>query len=128
MDNTKEKFNERVKRLRKALGLKQQGLAEKSGLSIQMVKDIERGRSLGGAKSYMGLSRALGVSVEELVSGSVFNSQVQLVASQASELGLDYRLLQKIAALGEKEMSIVESTVNTLYEITLEREKQKSGT
>lgn len=69
MGKIRENFGDRVKRLRKSLGFTQVDLAEKSNISIQMIKDIERGRSPGGAKSYSGLSKALGVSIEALTEG-----------------------------------------------------------
>ena len=45
-------------------------LAKKSGLSIQMIKDIERERSPGGAKSFQLLADAFAVSVDEILGKS----------------------------------------------------------
>lgn len=71
MEKTRESFGERVKRLRKMAKWTQDDLAKKAGLSIQMVKDIEKDRTPGGAKSYKGLAFAFGISIEELIESEV---------------------------------------------------------
>lgn len=52
---------------RKAAGLTQQDLAEKAGLSTQIICKIERGRSLPNVSTLVLLADALDIYVSELV-------------------------------------------------------------
>ena len=59
-----------LQELRKTAGLSQSQLAEKSGVSLSMIKDYEQGRrslnGIGIARA-LPLARALGVSIEKLI-------------------------------------------------------------
>ena len=60
----------RLQELRKSTGLSQPQLAEKSGVSLSMIRDYEQGRrslnGIGIARA-LPLARALGVSIEDLI-------------------------------------------------------------
>lgn len=60
----------RVKKARIMREMSQRDLAEASGLSRQLVSNIERGASRGYASTYRALALALGVSVEEIIEGA----------------------------------------------------------
>lgn len=66
MEN-KESFGIKLKRIRKQAGYSIVGLATQSGLNPQTIKDIEAGRSEAGIKSLIGLSKALNISIENLL-------------------------------------------------------------
>ncbi|MEX0835787.1 MAG: helix-turn-helix domain-containing protein [Nitriliruptor sp.] len=57
----------RVRRRRRALGLSQDELAARAGISRQGVGAIERGEHLPRVDAALGLARALGTTVEELL-------------------------------------------------------------
>jgi len=59
-----------VKRIRLAKGLSQEQLAEKSGFSQQYISGLEKGQRNPTIISLYELSKALGVSHVELVSGT----------------------------------------------------------
>ena len=61
-----EKLGRRVKKLRKQLGITQEGLAEKAGLSINFIGLFERGKNAPSLKTLQKIASALGVKIEEL--------------------------------------------------------------
>ena len=56
-----------LRELRKAQGLSQQQLADKAGMSIQSVQSVERGKSLPGAHNLCLFAKALGCTLNDLV-------------------------------------------------------------
>lgn len=60
----------RVRRRRRLLGLSQDELAARAGVSRQAVSALEGGRHLPRVDAAVGLARALGVSVEDLVAAT----------------------------------------------------------
>jgi transcriptional regulator with XRE-family HTH domain len=62
---------QRVARLRRAKGWTQQQLANAAHLHSVTVSNIEQGRRRMGADAAVALARALGVTVDELLTGSV---------------------------------------------------------
>jgi transcriptional regulator with XRE-family HTH domain len=60
-----------VRRLRRAAGLTQQGLANAAGLSLSIVVQIERGTNADPRLSTLrGLAKALGCDVADLLGGT----------------------------------------------------------
>ena len=55
-----------IKHARKSIGLNQEALAEKSGLSLGMIKNIERGTKWPSAASIEAISKALRLPVSQL--------------------------------------------------------------
>jgi transcriptional regulator with XRE-family HTH domain len=67
-DKERKSLADRLEQLRKAAGLNQQELADKAGLSMSVVSQIERGKKLDPRVSTIeALADALGVSVDELL-------------------------------------------------------------
>ena len=66
-------FGERVRALRKQLGLSQEGLAEASGLHRNYIGGIERGERNVGLNNIIVLAKALGVLPAELFNFNVHN-------------------------------------------------------
>jgi transcriptional regulator with XRE-family HTH domain len=58
-----------LKELRNKAGLSQVALANLADVSVQTIKDIEAGRRGAGLKALEGISRAIGVSINDLQSG-----------------------------------------------------------
>jgi ribosome-binding protein aMBF1 (putative translation factor) len=62
-----EMFGSRLWRVRKERGLSQERLAESTGLSTNFIGEMERGLKAPGLVVIVRLSRALGVSVQDLL-------------------------------------------------------------
>jgi transcriptional regulator with XRE-family HTH domain len=59
-----ERFGERLRELRAAAGLTQEQLAEKAGVKVGTLRDLEQTRNSPRWTTVVALSRALGVSCE----------------------------------------------------------------
>jgi transcriptional regulator with XRE-family HTH domain len=68
MNKLKTQVGGRVREIRKARELTQFGLAEKVGLSLNMIGCIERGEKFPSASTFEKLSEALNVPVHEFFS------------------------------------------------------------
>lgn len=66
MDNIQENLGLRVRSLRIAAGITQEQLAEKAGLSLKHLGELERGRSNPTLSSLHALATGLGVSMAAL--------------------------------------------------------------
>jgi transcriptional regulator with XRE-family HTH domain len=60
-------FGTQLRRLREKAGLSQRGLAERAGVSLRSVQNWEQGHRAPRARPLLALARALGVSVEALL-------------------------------------------------------------
>ena len=60
-------FGDAVRELRKTSGLSQMALAEKAGLSLNYVGEVERGEKLVSLETIVRLAKALDVSGGELL-------------------------------------------------------------
>lgn len=90
------KVGERVRRRRNELGLKQDELAQKAGISKSFLSDLENGKRSLGAETLLDLSRAMGLSLDYLMTGEgekiQKEAQIPLsLASFAAEEGLSVR-------------------------------------
>lgn len=63
---TKEKLGKRVQKLRKGIGLSQEELAEKIGISRTHMGHIEQGRKSPSLKVMTKLAKALKVKISDL--------------------------------------------------------------
>jgi transcriptional regulator with XRE-family HTH domain len=87
---------ERVKSRRLELGLSQDALAEKAGISKSFLSDLENGRRSIGAETLLDLGRAMGVSLDFLMTGEASKDQSEkeipaALARFAAEQGLSVR-------------------------------------
>lgn len=62
-------FGEKLRALRKGLGLSLKGLAALSGLSVALISQVERGVNAPSMRSLRQLAKGLGVGVETLFTG-----------------------------------------------------------
>jgi transcriptional regulator with XRE-family HTH domain len=88
---------DRVKQRRLEFGLSQDALAERAGISNSFLSDLETGKRNVGAETLLDLGRAMGVSLDVLMTGEGSGDQkpdVQIPASLATlaaEEGLWFR-------------------------------------
>lgn len=66
-DQGRRAFGRRVRELRQAQGLSQEGLAERSGLHRTYISSLERGRRNVGLDNVHTLAKALGVKPSALL-------------------------------------------------------------
>jgi len=88
---------ERIKERRSELGWTQDVLAQKAGVSKSFLSDLENGKRRVGADTLLNLARALGRSIDFLMTGDETESdqtEVQIpkaLADFAAEEGLSFR-------------------------------------
>ena len=63
----REEFGRRIKMMRTLLGMTQLDLAKKLGVTTQAITTYEKGKREPGFRNLIGLSQALGVSVDWLI-------------------------------------------------------------
>jgi transcriptional regulator with XRE-family HTH domain len=83
MGNLQEILGVRVRSLRMAAGVTQEKLAEKAGISLKHLGELERGRSNPTLSSLEALAAALGVSLAEF-----FNFEDALVSPTVAKQAL----------------------------------------
>lgn len=101
---------ERVRSRRLELGLTQNDLAEKAGISKSFLSDVECGRRSIGAENLLDLGRAMGVSLDFLMTGESSGEHEDkeipaALARFAGEQGLSVRETMTILELQERIMS-----------------------
>ncbi len=90
---------ERIMRRRKKLGLTQEELAERSGLTTQFVSYAESGKRASRPENLMRIASVLGVSVDYLLTGDIIDKD-QLLLSE------------KLEKLSAEQVRIVESVID----------------
>jgi len=88
---------ERIKKRRQELEWTQDQLAQKAGISKSFLSDLENGKRSVGAENLLDIARALGVSIDFLMTGEASKDQAAEVpipaslARFAAEEGLSFR-------------------------------------
>ena len=88
---------ERIKARRLELGWTQDQLAQKAGISKSFLSDLENGKRSVGAENLLDIARALGVSIDFLMTGEASEKPVTEVpipatlARFAAEEGISFR-------------------------------------
>lgn len=99
-------FNERVRLVRKELGLTQKELAKLSGISQATIGDIERGRNKG-SKELVSIAKALGVNPNWLAKRKGQKESNGLVGTHnITDTELDIPLLANNASMGDGSQSL----------------------
>jgi transcriptional regulator with XRE-family HTH domain len=75
---------DRIKTRRQELGWTQDQLAMKTGISKSFLSDLENGKRSVGAENLLVISRALGVSIDLLMTGEASNKPITEVPIPAS--------------------------------------------
>lgn len=103
-----QKVGDRIKHKRLELGLSQDALAEKAGISKSFLSDLERGTRNVGAETLLDLGRAVGMSLDLLMTGRDSgdpNPQVPIpaaLAALADEEGLSFRQVLTLLRMQEQ--------------------------
>jgi transcriptional regulator with XRE-family HTH domain len=90
-------IGERIKKRRLELEWTQEQLAQKAGISKSFLSDLENGKRSVGAENLLDIARALGVSIDFLMTGQASKDQAAEVpipaslARFAAEEGLSFR-------------------------------------
>jgi transcriptional regulator with XRE-family HTH domain len=101
---------ERVKSRRLELGLSQDALAEKAGISKSFLSDLENNRRSIGAETLLDLGRAMSVSLDFLMTGEASEDQANkeipaALARFAAEQGLSVRETMTLLDVQERIMA-----------------------
>jgi transcriptional regulator with XRE-family HTH domain len=101
---------ERVKTRRLELGLSQDALAEKAGISKSFLSDLENNRRSIGAETLLDLGRAMEVSLDYLMTGEASEDQADKeipapLARFAAEQGLSVRETMTLLDVQERIMA-----------------------
>lgn len=75
---------ERIKKRRQELEWTQDQLAQKAGISKSFLSDLENGKRSVGAENLLDIARALGVSIDFLMTGKASKDQAAEVPIPAS--------------------------------------------
>lgn len=128
MEKTKVLLIQNIKRLRKKGKFNQEQLAEKSGISISFLKDIERGESLGTAATLDALAKGLNVPIAELFSeteGQVISIGVSSVIKKMASVPDDvYDMAERYGSNHEVWKDIRKAF--EIYEMDIERKREKA--
>lgn len=65
--DTKATISDKVKELRKSRGLLQQQLADRAGVSMQTISNLENGRHVPDTSTLLKIAEALDVSLGDLI-------------------------------------------------------------
>jgi transcriptional regulator with XRE-family HTH domain len=92
------------------LGLSQDALAEKAGISKSFLSDLENNRRSIGAETLLDLGRALGVSLDLLMTGEASGDETDkeipaALARFAAEEGLSVRDMMTLLDVQERIMA-----------------------
>ncbi|WP_461036798.1 helix-turn-helix domain-containing protein [Streptomyces mayteni] len=91
---------DRLREIRRARGLTQEGLAERAGLSLGVVKKLERGGQ-ARVETYHALARALGVRTSRLIDGPSPHAEARdSDADNAALMPLRQAIAPAVTALG----------------------------
>lgn len=70
----------RIRERRESLGLSQEGVAKRSGLSVRLIRHIESGRADFSVETLQAVAKTLGVEPHELVDVFRFVTLVKVLA------------------------------------------------
>jgi transcriptional regulator with XRE-family HTH domain len=87
IDSSHEAMGQRIARLRKALGMTQQGLAEKIGINRTMVTEYEAGRIRIYDEMIASLARALNTTADDILG---------LKHNQAEKPNVDLKIMKRL--------------------------------
>lgn len=79
-------MGQRILSKRKAMGLTQEALADKLGVSTQMISNLELGKKAIRPENLVKVCEALGLSADYVLTGSNTSTAVDIVADKLSKL------------------------------------------
>lgn len=96
----------RIMERRRKIGLTQESLAEKSGLTAQCISYAESGKRTMQSRALVKIASALGVSVDYILTGNIVDKDKMLLS-------------EKLEKLTASEVRIVESIINECMHYTV---------
>ena len=101
----------RIAQLRKQKGMSQEDFADVSGKMINTISNIERGLSDPKVTTLMSISKALGISIDELFSET---KQVQPTEELPSNIATILQILKK---QDDKTLKVIQKQIEALLEL-----------
>lgn len=101
----------RIAQLRKQKGMSQEDFADVSGKMINTISNIERGLSDPKVTTLMSISKALGISIDELFSG---NKQAQTAEELPKNISAILQILKK---QDDKTLKVIQKQIEALLEL-----------
>ena len=102
----------RIAQLRKQKGMSQEDFADVSGKMINTISNIERGLSDPKVTTLMSISKALGISIDELFSET---KQAQTTEELPSNIATILQILKK---QDDKTLKVIQKQIEALLEFT----------
>ena len=99
-----KQMGQRIMERRKKLGLTQEALGERSGLTTQFVSYAESGKRAMRPENLMRMAAALGVSTDYLLTGDIIDKDKLLLS-------------EKLDRLTAKQVRIVEAVIDECIEL-----------
>ena len=99
-----KEMGQRIMERRKKLGLTQEALGERSGLTTQFVSYAESGKRTMRPENLMRMAAALGVSTDYLLTGDIIDKDKLLLS-------------EKLDRLTAKQVRIVEAVIDECIEL-----------
>lgn len=101
----------RIAQLRKQKGMSQEDFADVSGKMINTISNIERGLSDPKVTTLMSISKALGISIDELFSET---KQAQTTEELPSNIATILQILKK---QDDKTLKVIQKQIEALLEL-----------
>lgn len=101
----------RIAQLRKQKGMSQEDFADVSGKMINTISNIERGLSDPKVTTLMSISKALGISIDELFSE---NKQAQITEELPKNISTILQILKK---QDDKTLKVIQKQIEALLEL-----------
>lgn len=105
-------LGKRIAQLRKQKGLSQEDFADVSGKMINTISNIERGLSDPKVTTLMSISKALGISIDELFSE---NKQAQTTEELPKNISTILQILKK---QDDKTLKVIQKQIEALLELS----------
>lgn len=105
-------LGKRIAQLRKQKGMSQEDFADVSGKMINTISNIERGLSDPKVTTLMSISKALGISIDELFSET---KRVQITEELPSNIATILQILKK---QDDKTLKVIQKQIEALLELT----------
>ena len=102
----------RIAQLRKQKGMSQEDFADVSGKMINTISNIERGLSDPKVTTLMSISKALGISIDELFSE---NKQTQTAEELPKNISAILQILKK---QDDKTLKVIQKQIEALLELS----------
>lgn len=105
-------LGKRIAQLRKQKGMSQEDFADVSGKMINTISNIERGLSDPKVTTLMSISKALGISIDELFSE---NKQAQTTEELPKNISTILQILKK---QDDKTLKVIQKQIEALLELS----------